>query len=109
MTFFNHTFNLLPNSDKNPTTFSISQISDHHNHPLCWIALNYKRKNRQKTNQPNKKTQTKKTPLQSKVEDYTYQNKSTWKLLIIPYFRMGRNSTGRARKIGNINIEMYCS
>lgn len=56
---FKHTSNLLPN--KKPTTLSITQISGHHNHPLCWIVINVKRKKnpkKQKTNQPNKKKPT---------------------------------------------------
>lgn len=67
-----------------------------------------------KPNQTNKKNQKKphqptKTTPQPKLEDYTYQNRSLGKLFIIPYFRMEINSTGKARKVGNINTEMYCS
>lgn len=69
---FKHTSNLLPN--KKPTTLSITQISGHHNHPLCWIVINVKREK----NQRNKKltNQTKKNPPQPKLEGYTDQNKS---------------------------------
>lgn len=83
MVSFDHTFNLLPNSDKELTTFSISQISDHYNHLLCQVALNVKKKkqtNKKLTKQTKKKSQT-------KLEDYTYQNKIIRELFVIPYFR----------------------